>query len=98
MISQLFELGQLVATPGAIELSEQHGVSILELVCRHASGDFGDLCNDDKQLNLEAIQDGSRVMSSYIVGELNDRLWIITEAKGEDGVRVATTALRPDEY
>jgi hypothetical protein len=28
----------------------------------------------------------------------NERLWIITEAADEQGHRLATTILRPDEY
>jgi hypothetical protein len=41
--------------------------------------------------------DGSRLLSAYrtLKGE---RLWIITEAADDQGHRVCSTLLRPDEY
>jgi len=91
-----FVLGQIVGTPGALELLEQHGMSPAQLLSRHAACDWGDLCAEDKQLNDEALSDGSRILSSY---ELDDaKLWIITEAADDCGHRAATTLLLPDEY
>src|SRR4051812_34578798 len=93
----LFPLGQLVATPGALEAMEQAGQPPVELLARHANGDWGQVCDDDKALNDEAVRDGSRILSAYHT-KLGVKLWIITEAVGEHGQREATTILLPDEY
>ena len=40
---------------------------------------FGDaLCAEDKELNLQSIENGSRILSAYNVGD--EKIWIITEA------------------
>ena len=60
-------------------------------------GDWGDLCEEDKRSNDEALVDGSRILSAYHT-ELGEKLWVITEAVDDEGVRQATTFLLPDEY
>ena len=37
----LFELGQVVATPGALRAIEVNNVDALELLQRHPNGDWG---------------------------------------------------------
>ena len=92
----LFDLGQVVATPAALELLQATGVRPSELLDRHLYGDWGDLCEDDKQLNDEAVKDGSRILSSYELGD--EKLWIISEAANDDGERYATTLLLSHQY
>jgi hypothetical protein len=46
--------------------------------------------------NQSALKDGSRIFSSYIIGD--DKVWVITEAVNEDGSRNSTTVLLPSEY
>jgi hypothetical protein len=92
MSKQLFELGSVVATPGALELLKRHSMTPIQLLQRHVSGDFGDLCDDDKEANNEAIWDEARVFSSYQIGEA-DKIWVITEAD-----RSSTCCLLPEEY
>lgn len=93
-----FALGQIVATPGALEALEQSGQSPAEYLHRHARGDWGDdLCDEDKQLNNDALQDGSRLLSAYRL-TIGVKLWIITEAADHHGHRAATTLLLPEEY
>ena len=86
----LFNPGTIVATPGALELAEQ-GINLLAYLQRHLSGDWGDLCKDDKTENNFSLQHGFRLLSSYDTP--SGSLWIITEAD-----RSATTFLTPDEY
>ena len=50
-----------------------------------------------EQLNDEALQDGSRILSAYIT-RAGEKIWIITEATDDRGQRSATTILLPDEY
>jgi len=92
-----FMLGQQVATPGALRAIHQAGQSLLQFLARHASGDWGDLGDEDRRLNDEALIDGSRLLSAYVL-RTGIKIWIITEAVGEDGKRTATTILLPDEY
>ena len=87
----LFPSGRIVATPGAISLLDLHEVQPHSLLRRHQAGDFGDLCEDDKQANIDAIATGERVLSSYQIGE--DKIWIITEAD-----RSSTCLLLPEDY
>jgi hypothetical protein len=86
-----FPIGQLVATPSALRLLELHGILPLRLIARHIHGDWGNVPPEDAALNNEALKYGSRILSSYQVG--NERVWIITEAD-----RSSTTILLPDEY
>jgi hypothetical protein len=87
-----FPLGQTVSTPGALACCERHGVLPLTLLARHASGDWGSVCAEDAKANEQALQYGSRLVSSYDVGQ-GERVWVITEAD-----RSVTTLLLPSEY
>ncbi len=75
----LFPLGQVVATPGAIDVMARIGINAAALLGRHVAGDWGDIDPEDRGLNEEALRDGTRIFSVY-GPDGNDRLWIITEA------------------
>jgi hypothetical protein len=92
-----FELGQIVATPGALEALKAAGQGPGELLRRHVTGDWGELCDEDRRLNDLAVRDGSRILSSYKT-KAGVKLWIITEAVDDDGRRPSTCLLLPDEY
>ena len=87
-----FVLGQLLATPGALAAIERAGQMPATFINRHASGDWGEMCNDDWALNDEALESGGRLHSAYRTS-LDVRLWVITESDFS-----ATTILLPDEY
>ena len=89
---QLFPLGQIVATPGALEALESSLQTPAEFLRRHAMGDWGDLSADDIAENEFSIKNGFRLLSSYVTAT-GQRLWVITEAQ-----RDLTTLLLPDEY
>jgi len=91
------QLGQIVATPGALVALAAADTSPSTLLSRHASGDWGDLDAHDRAANDAALRDGSRLLSAYIVAE-PVKVWIITEAAADDGLRAATTLLLPKEY
>jgi hypothetical protein len=97
IVKPKFSLGQTLATPGALKALEESGQSPGFFLDRHVHGDWGELGDEDKRLNDQALVDGSRILSAYrtLKGE---RLWIITEAADEQGRRVASTILRPSEY
>ena len=88
----LFPLGQIVATPSALELLSRHSLSPITFIERHATGDWGSICPEDAMENERAVKNGFRVFSSYEIFE-GERLWCITEAD-----RSVTTLLLPSEY
>jgi hypothetical protein len=93
-----FSLGQIVATPGALEALQESGQTPQLFLARHVRGDWGeDLCEEDRQLNDQALVDGSRILSAYKTRN-GIKLWVITEAADDDGHRAATTCLLPEEY
>ena len=92
-----FSLGQILATPGALEALQESGQNVQFFLSRHVRGDWGEVDDEDKQANDQSLVDGSRLLSAYRTLK-NERLWIITEAADDDGHRVATTCLKPEEY
>ena len=89
----LFPLGQVVATPGALDLLDRTGTNASRLLARHQRGDWGTVCANDVAENNRSIKDGERVLSAYELGRQHERLWIITERD-----RSVTTLLLPQEY
>ena len=92
-----FPIGKLLATPAALEALQEADVDLIDLVERHICKDWGDLSDEDKRLNDEALHDGSRILSAYTL-PTEVKIWIITEAADEGGERATTTALLPEEY
>jgi len=88
-----FQLGQVVATPGALETLGRAGVPPLRLLGRHETGDWGDLSDDDVAENEFSLKEGLRLLSSYKLPDTGEKIWIITEAD-----RSVTTVLLPEEY
>ncbi len=86
-----FLMGQVVATPGALQLLDDSGEDPLYYLARHASGDWGELDPHDRKENELSLRHGWRLVSRYPVGE--GVVWIITEAD-----RSVTTILLPEEY
>ena len=93
----LFNLGQVVVTSAIDsfmkEDKEQEGW-VLECLYRHARGDWGDCCEEDRQANDDALDAGDpgRLLSVYVHQDWG-KIWIITEWD-----RSVTTILRPEEY
>jgi hypothetical protein len=92
-----FNAGTVLSTQGALDAFEKNGQSPLPLLQRHLSGDWGELCEEDRQANEQALIDGSRLLSAYHLKD-NTKVWAITEAENEGGHREATTFLLPEEY
>ena len=102
----LFSPGQIVATPGALDLLERHHVSPQTILRRHLASDWGSLCSDDVATNEAALKDGSRILSSYEIAP-GVTVWIITDAESDINeaghvltppLRLCTTILRPEDY
>ena len=87
-----FELGVVVATPGALAVLGNIEVSPTELVERHAAGDWGEVPPEDARENEYSLKHGFRLLSSYPLPS-GERIWVITEAD-----RSSTCILLPSEY
>ena len=99
-----FELGELHATPGALEAfddarqqtkdwQKEPAETPAELFNRHECGDWGDISEADKEENELSIKEGFRILSAYTLKATGQKIWVITEAD-----RSKTTILLADEY
>jgi len=87
--SRPFPLGRVVLTAGARDaLSDPQAIDLIQ---RHAKGDFGSLSTEDFDANLDAIVRGDRIVSVYPCSDA--RFYVITEAD-----RSVTTVLLAEEY
>lgn len=106
-----FELGPIVATPGALAACSPQRMSVCLYL--HSRGDWGDISAEDKALNDQSLVDGERVLSAYArvlsayaidtskpIKDGDNCLWIITEWKlHANTLQLSeTTFLLPDEY
>jgi hypothetical protein len=93
----IFPLGQIVGTPAALDAIADAGQTPEFFLDQHGHGNWGEVCDEDKAFNDQALLDGGRLLSAYrtLKGE---RIWIITEAIDDDGIRNATTILLPSQY
>jgi hypothetical protein len=88
----LFDLGRVVATPGALEALRRSPQSPAYFLDKHVKGEWGDLDKDDTEANWTAVREGGRILSSYKT-RLGEAVWVITEAD-----RSSTCLLLPEEY
>jgi hypothetical protein len=89
-----FEIGTTVFTPGVgalLKFPSMASVELAPFMNRHRAGDWGDMCEEDKASNEDALKYDGRLMSCYRLYDTT--IWIITEAD-----RSTTTVLLPDEY
>ena len=86
-----FAAGTIYVTIGVRESINNETHRVIPLIRRHLNQDWGDVCEEDKQSNNQALINGGRLLSSYTLDD--ETIWIITEAD-----RSATTILLPSEY
>ena len=89
---RIFELGQILATPGALTALQRAGQEPGDFLRRHVACDWGDLSDEDQKENDYSLEHGFRILRSYRTNA-GDKLWIITESD-----RSATTLFLPEEY
>lgn len=92
MLTAKFILGKTVATPRALNALADSGESPAQFLNRHVSCDWGEVCNEDKQANEDALLHGERILSAYRTAK-SVKIWVITEAD-----RSSTCMLLPEEY
>ncbi len=91
-VNTKFPLGQIVATPGAIEAMEESGQTADFFLDQHAAGNWGTVDEEDWQANDQALVEGTRILSAYQTLK-GVKIWVITEHD-----RSATTCLLPSDY
>ncbi len=90
LISPTFPLGRIVATSSV--LASLTYEDIATGLKRHAARDWGEVCEEDRKTNDEAVEQGLRLLSAY-KAESGQKYWIITEWD-----RSITTILLPEDY
>lgn len=90
-----FPVGEVVVTSGVhnlIQTNADFALFVSKSFTKHCNGDWGDLCEEDKKTNEEALKYHYRILSKYeFNGETS--IYIITEWD-----RSVTTILFPSEY
>jgi hypothetical protein len=86
-----FPLGTLIITPNAHRNLSTIGIT--KGIHRHASGDWGEVSEKERDFNDRALKEGLRIISEYDDDENGVRFWIITEP-----ARNGTIVLLPEEY
>ncbi|MFQ6027692.1 MAG: hypothetical protein ACE5Q6_09390 [Dehalococcoidia bacterium] len=97
MIEGKFPLGRLVMTAHLEEVLKESDPENWQeepnlMVARHAMGEWGEVSEEDQELNEEGLKYGDRLHSVYTTSK-GINVWIITESD-----RSVTTCLLPDDY
>lgn len=96
-----FSLGLIALTKGMAAMVAEgddggkklgRAKELLSCLGRHVSGDWGDVCAEDKAENNLAVDECLRIFSAYCLSD-GTKIWVITEAD-----RSTTTILLPSEY
>lgn len=88
------EYGRIVATRGIADEMESDPVftrEINEAFSRYQLRDWGELCQEDRELNDQAVNGEERILAAYSTSK--GTIWIVTEWD-----RSVTTFLFPCEY
>jgi hypothetical protein len=80
-------LGQIVATPGALEALREAGDEPMMYLIRHQTRDWGEVPEEDAKENELSVRERFRILSAYTL-KTGVKIWIITESD-----RSATTSL-----
>jgi hypothetical protein len=92
----LFGSGAVYATPAVLDYLAAHGRRPAELLGFHQGGEWGELSPADRKANDLAVKDGSRIVSCYVVEWR--KIFVVTEAAGDDARRASTCLLFAEEY
>lgn len=88
----LFRLGQIVATTQCFAELQAAGQTPMEFIQQHATGQWGLVCEEDRQANEDALRNHERLLSVFKT-KLGCKLYCITEWD-----RSVTTLLMASEY
>lgn len=78
-LQPLFPLGKILCSPRIEKLN----VDISRLLRRHQSGDWADLCDEDREANQQALKSHEGILSQYLVttpGGMEVTVCLMTES------------------
>ena len=90
-----FDYGSIFVTGSLRELIKRdRNISeyVHECIIKHISGNWGNICREDWELNNRALENGGRLLSSYCFSDM-EQIWVITEAD-----RKTTSVLFSHDY
>ena len=88
----MFELGKIAVTEGAAHAMRDTADSVEMFLARHQSGDWGDVSEETRLKNQEALSDGARLESVYHTSN-GEKILVVTEAD-----RALTSVMTPEEF
>ena len=91
-----FSLGQVVATPGALEALAEAGQTPEFFLEMHVAGNWGNVDAEDRDANDQALVNGGRILSAYRT--LKNKTALDYHRGRHEGKRETTTILLPSEY
>lgn len=92
IMTTTFQLGQVITTPNALKALEEHQLTVIDLLARYVSCDWGETSVEDIQINQQALTDSGRLFATYSLST-EVSIWVITQAN-----RTITEVLLPEEY
>lgn len=95
-MNRKFELGRTVVTAAInarMDTDKDFERFVQMSLGRYINCDWGDTCEEDKQVNEDSLRDGERLLAVYIYPKTGEKIWIITEWD-----RSTTTILYPSDY
>lgn len=98
--SKYFNVGKVVCTAtlnNAMLENKQFASEVMSAMERYCNKDWGDLCEEDKQTNEDALQypDDLYILAAYKT--CKGKIYIITNRISEEAGDNATTICFPDE-
>ena len=83
-----------------LEKSHEFRLGMFKRLSEHANGQWSELCDEDKQVNIEALKTGARIFSAWTIA--GHKIYIITDGREQDRLVATectvTTILTPSEY
>ena len=99
-ISKYFNLGKVVCTAtlnNAMSENKQFASEVMSALQKYCNKDWGDLCEEDKQINDDALQYPEDLYLLAAYKTCKGKIYIITERISENAGDNATTICFPDE-
>ena len=98
--SNYFNLGKVVCTAtlnNAMSENKQFASEVMSALQKYCNKDWGDLCEEDKQINDDALQYPEDLYLLAAYKTCKGKIYIITERISENAGDNATTICFPDE-
>ena len=99
-ISKYFNLGKVVCTAtlnNAMSENKQFASEVMSALQKYCNKDWGDLCEEDKQMNDDALQYPDDLYLLTVYQTCKGKIYIITERISENAGYNVTTLCFPDE-